>query len=143
MIRSILLIVLAFPFSQNIQSQVTIQDFDDARIYFDGLFDENSTLDDYGNIVIDLGSASAGRYSFRITDVDITMEERPEEPGCADVCPERILLTLSCSKSECIEDPGIDSGLKTESAVIVFYDLGKGKKAFKIFNSLKAFFKNN
>lgn len=128
--------------SLKLNAQIEITDFEDASIYFDGLFRETSKLDDYGNVIIDMGSASAGRVAFRITDVDIEMEEREEEPGCADICPPRILITFKCRKSECVYDP-IMSDSKYNTGVIEFQNLKRGRKAFRYLKELKRFIQNN
>lgn len=119
-------------------AQVTLNDFQDASIYFNGIFENDSKLDEYGNVCIDMGSASAGRLSFRITDVNITMEEKKEEPGCADICPPRIIITFNCRKSKCMTDPTLNNYV-FQSGIIEFIDLKKGKKAFQYLQSLKKF----
>ncbi|WP_283635868.1 hypothetical protein [Aquaticitalea lipolytica] len=126
----------------NSNAQLKLNDFDDAQIYFNGIFDENSQIDDYGNVLIDMGSATAGRYLFRITDVNIKMEERKEEPGCADICPPRVLIHFTCRKSECISDPSFESEYN-QSGVIIFEDTNRGKKAYAFLVALKEFMKNN
>ena len=129
-------------FTLNVNSQMKINDFTDAEIYFRGIFDDSCKMDDYGNVLLDMGSASAGRYSFRITDVKISKEEKAEEPGCADVCPPRILIHFTCKKSECIIDPSFKSELYL-GGTISFEDLKKGNKAFEFLIALQDFIKNN
>ncbi len=136
--KLIFLLLTSISFSAT--AQININDFDDAKIYFDGLFDGQSNLDDYGNTYIDMGSASAGRVFVRITDVDLYQEERKEEPGCADICSPRIIITFKCKKSNCVRDPLINNDFY-ESGVIAFYDIKKGKKAFEYLINLKEFFR--
>lgn len=87
-------------------------------------------MDDYGNVILNMGSASSGRCGFRISDVKITMEEKPEEPGCADICPPRVLIHFECKKSECVYDPVSPTGFY-QTGVIEFLDVKKGKKAYE------------
>lgn len=115
-------------------AQPKFDNFEDAAIYLKGCI--GSEIDDYGNLVIDMGSASAGRYSLRLTDVDLTMEERPEEPGCGDVCPPRILITMTCKRSDCIGDPAMEDW-KQSSGTFVIYDLPRGKKTFNVLKQLQ------
>ena len=126
----------------NSNAQLKLNDFDDAKIYFTGIFEDGSQIDEYGNITIDMGSASAGRLMLRISDVNIKMEERKEEPGCADVCPPRILIHFECRKAECISDPAFNFE-PNQTGVIVFDDLKKGKKTYAYLIALKEFMKNN
>lgn len=134
------LLILAFLFSGSmLTAQNVIRDFDDAQIYFHGLFDETSSLDEYGNLVIDMGAASSGRIQFRISDVAINMEERPEEPGCADICPPRVLITFICKKSECISDPAFMEMDKSEIGVIQILNVNRGKKAYRFLLELQGF----
>lgn len=124
-------------------AQVVLNDFEDASIYFDGLFESPSSLDQYGNIVLDLGSASAGRLKFRISDVNISMEESPEEPGCADICPPRIIISFKCIKSECISDPAFEEMGSYPSSAISIFNIKRGKKAFEYLKALKQFIDKN
>ena len=140
MIKKITLLSLLI--SINSIAQIKINDFDDAKIYFDGIFQEDSQLDDYGNTYINMGSASSGRVYVRITDVNIHMEERKEEPGCADICPPRTIITLKCRKSNCARDP-LSSNDAYESSTIVFDNIKRGKKAFEYLKALKEFFRRN
>ncbi len=128
-------LVMGFLNAQNV-----INDFEDAKIKFHDLFDTPSKLDDYGNTEIDMGSASAGRVKFRIADVIISMEERPEEPGCADICPPRVLITFTCKKSECISDPAFSDFDDHRTGTIQIYDINRGKRAFAFLSELQEFF---
>lgn len=123
-------------------AQVILNDFEDASIYFHGLFESPSSLDEYGNVEIDMGSASSGRMKFRINDVNISMEERPEEPGCADICPPRIIISFKCLKSECISDPALNIGMYSSSAIQIF-NIKRGKKVFEYLKALKQFMGKN
>ena len=134
--------ILTLLVSCSYYGQVKINDFDDAQIYFKGLFPDNSQLDDYGNTYIDMGSASSGRIYFRITDVNIEKEERGEEPGCADICPPRIILSFKCRKSSCLRDPSNVNEIY-KSGNIEFLNTNKGKKAFEYLIALKEYFRKN
>ncbi|MFA5297648.1 MAG: hypothetical protein WC389_05505 [Lutibacter sp.] len=140
--KTITLLAFLTLWISNSNAQLKLNDFDDVKIYFAGIFDDSSQIDDYGNVLIDMGSASAGRLMLRISDVNIRMEERKEEPGCADVCPPRILIHFECRKSECITNPVSASELY-QSGVIEFIDLNKGKKAYGYLIALKDYMKNN
>ena len=119
---------------------MVINDYTEAKIFFQGLFCYESSIDDYGNLALDMGAASAGRCAFRITDVSIRMEEREEEPGCADICPPRVLIYFDCLKSECIFDPVAPEIGKHQSGVITIFDIEKGRKAYEYLIALKTFF---
>lgn len=140
--KTITLLAFLTLWISNCNAQLKLNDFDDAKIYFAGIFEDNSQIDEYGNVIIDMGSASAGRVMLRITDVNIKMEEKKEGPGCADVCPPRILIHFECLKAACIRDPASDFE-PNQSSVIVFDDLKKGKKAYEYLIALKEFMKNN
>lgn len=140
--KTITLLAFLTLWISNCNAQLKLNDFDDAKIYFAGIFEDNSQIDEYGNVIIDMGSASAGSVMLRISDVNIKMEERKEEPGCSDVCPPRILIYFDCRKSECIADPSFVSE-KYQSGVIEFLDINKGKKAFGYLIALKELIKNN
>ena len=118
--------------------------FSDYSIHFRGLFSNNlasASMDEYGNVLIDNGSMSGGRLSCRITDVELSIEERPEEPGCADVCPPRVIIHFDCKKGgKCITDPGLD--IKSHSGVLV-YSVEHGKKAFDFLKDFQRFVLEN
>lgn len=137
--KNLYLIIIFFFFTSALIAQNVIKDFDDAKIYFHGLFEEPSRLDEYGNVEIDMGAASAGRIKFRISDVVISMEERPEEPGCADICPPRILITFTCKKSECISDPAFTEFTKSKTGTIQIHNINRGKKSFRFLKELQKF----
>ncbi len=142
LMKKIILFVLALVWTLNANCQIKLNDFTEASIYFDGLFNEECSLDEYGNVVINMGSASSGRYKFRITDVNITMEKRKEEPGCADVCPERILIQFNCKKTACINDPVYpEADYKGEEGTIALYDLQKGEKTYEYLVELQRLMK--
>ncbi|MGB0431340.1 MAG: hypothetical protein ACPGLV_12770 [Bacteroidia bacterium] len=125
-------------------SATKFQSFNEYSVYFHGLFDNNlgeCSIDQYGNISIDNGSASAGRVSFRIIDVEISKEERPEEPGCADVCPPRTIISFDCKGGgDCVSDPGM--GYKNKGGVLV-YSVERGKMVYDFLIDFKKFVKNN
>lgn len=136
--RIIPLLILFITF--NLVAQTNIKDMNDALVKFDEIFDD-SALYTNGLVTIDMGSASAGRYQFKITDVNISMEERDEEPGCADICPPRILIYFKCARGQCITDPAFASNM-SDSGVIEIYDLAHGRKAYDYLVALKKFMKN-
>ena len=76
--------------------------YSDAAIYLRGAIDAAS--DPSGNITIDMGSASAGRCKFNVNDVALALEMRDEEPGCADICPPRTIITAVCAQGPCSSD---------------------------------------
>ncbi|MCB9234448.1 MAG: hypothetical protein H6581_22530 [Bacteroidia bacterium] len=110
--------------------------FEDAAIYYHGIFDDDK-VDEYGNIEINMGTASTGRLKLNLKDVTIESEERPEERGCADICPPRIIISFICIKGPCISDPALMDMPKNQSGSIVFMDIPKGRKAEKILKELK------
>ena len=139
--KKLYILLLALSTSFYTSAQIKISDFDDAKIYFDGVFNsysEDSGIDEYGNIYIDMGSASSGRHYFRITDVNLSIEEKPEEPGCADICPPRVIISFKCRKSVCLQDPTIQGTGYIEGA-IVFENIARGKKAFEFLKAFREF----
>jgi hypothetical protein len=88
-------------------------------------------IDELGNVEIDMGSASSGRVGFNLGKVHVNYEERPEEPGCADICPPRALLKFKCLNSDCISDPAMPDFDKTGTGVIVIEDLSIARKVFE------------
>src|SRR6185436_16343730 len=68
--------------SRTLDGGTVFGSYEDAAVFLNGLI--GAEADSYGALKIDLGSASAGRYSFRLADVLLSMEERPRERGCAD-----------------------------------------------------------
>jgi hypothetical protein len=123
-------------------AQFKIDNFANAEIYFQGLFNagfEKQYIDEYGNIGINMGSASDGRIYFRITDVKISMEEKPQEPGCADICPPRVIIHFECIKSGCVRDFTNFDMAPTQSGTIVIFDVPKGKKAYEFLMAFQKF----
>lgn len=137
---TILSFILLFTFQT--KAQINVNDFEDAKIYFKGIFENDSQIDEYGNMLIDMGSASSGRLMFRISDVNLKMVEKEEKPGCADICPPKIIIEFECRKSECIVDPA--SNLTNyQSGMIEFTDLKKGKKAYEYLKAFKEYIRKN
>ena len=89
-----------------------------------------------GDFQIDMGTASDGRIKTNLKLVKLTKELRPEEPGCADICPERYLIHFKCKNGKCIGDPMVENML-FDKGVIVFYDIQKGKEFYKKMMELK------
>lgn len=143
MIKITTLLLFCFLTFTTSNAQVVLNDFDDASIYFDGLFGCESSLNEYGDVIINMGSASAGRMKFRITDVNISMEERPGEPGCADICPPRIIISFKCIKSGCISDPAFTEMRASTTSAFAIYNIKRGKKAFEYLKALKVFMAKN
>ena len=142
MTRIITLLLFSFILSSKANSQVVLKDYDDASKRFYNFFENPSNLDKYGNVVIDMGSASAGRVKFNLNDVKLSMVERPEEPGCADICPPSIYINFECVKSKCLSDP-IMNNLLSESGSIQIMNLARGREAFDYLKALKNFMSKN
>lgn len=107
--------------------------------YFFGT--EESDLKKNGQVVLNLGSASSGRYAFNIRNVEFTIETRNEEPGCADICPPRTLLNIKCiEEANCIIDPSFPS-LRQSSAIAELIPMEKGIEAYLFLLKLKEYFK--
>jgi len=127
----------------NSNAQIKIDSFKEAKTYFSNVFSEDSNLDSYGNVKIDMGTANSGRVKFRITDVIVRMEERKEEPGCADICPPRIIIHFDCRSNNCMSDPTMSCKFLYNSGSIVFYDLKLGKVMYEYFLELQNYFIDN
>lgn len=133
--KFILTSTFLFIFTFNISAQ-GIADFDDATIYFSGIFGVTSTLDEYGNVFLDMATSSDTdtQYKFRITDVNITMEESTDTPPI-------VLIDFECRKTECVYDPF--NSPPTQTGSVTFDDVKRGKKAYNFLISLQEFIKNN
>lgn len=118
--------------------QLNYKDYVEAEIIFYGLFGHESSIDEYGNVVLDMGSASTGRVKFRLSDVSIRMEERKEQPGCSDMCPPMIIIHFECLKSNCVTDPAIATE-PSKTGTISMTHLKRGKIAFEFLKSLQVF----
>lgn len=114
------------------EPKTMFDNYDDYAVHFRGLFKHDlgeCSINKHGKISIDNGSMSAGRVEFYIAEVDISMEEKPEEPGCADVCPPRTIISFHCTgRDNCIKDPAMDFEY---SSGILEYGVEHGKKAFE------------
>jgi len=140
--KLIQIIVIVFTINSSVKAQIKIDSFKEATTFFSSIFSEESSLDSYGNLKIDMGSANSGRVEFRITDVNIKMEKRKEEPGCADICPPRILIHFDCKGANCVTDPSFRNKSLYDSGLIVFYNLKMGEVAYKYFIALQQYFIN-
>jgi len=140
--KTLTILALLLIFTIQSKAQINVNDFEDAKIYFNGIFENDSQIDEYGNMLIDMGSASSGRLMFRISDVNLKMEEKAEKPGCADICPAKIVIEFQCRKSECIMDPASNLG-NYQSGMIEFTDLKKGKKAYEYLKAFKEYIRKN
>ncbi|HLW15424.1 MAG TPA: hypothetical protein VKX30_08015 [Flavobacteriaceae bacterium] len=138
MFKKTTLLLLLFTLSTSLLAQIKVDDFEDAKEHFDYFFSEGSTLDEDGNAYIDMGTFSDGRFSVLMTDVDLQMEERGEEPGCADICPPSVFITFNCRESKCLKDPLISDTL-FEASSLVFFDTSRGKKAYEYLRALQDF----
>ncbi|NLN25766.1 MAG: hypothetical protein GX163_09025 [Bacteroidetes bacterium] len=92
----------------------------------------DSTVDIYGNFSIDMGSASSGRVTGNLLDVALDVEHLPERPGCADICPEMIVIHFKCqNNTNCITDPAFRDFFSDEGS-ISFVNIEKGKRIYDL-----------
>lgn len=97
----------------------------------------DSNIDVYGNFSFDMGSASVGRIMGNLKSVYLSIEHLPERPGCADICPEMIIIHFRCYEAEkCLTDPAFkefDNDYKT----ISFSNIETGKKVYNLLQRIK------
>ena len=91
-----------------------------------------------GDFSFDMGSASSGRVSGNLKEVDIVIEYLPERPGCADICPEMAVIYFKCKyNKKCVSDPGFISGGSYSSGSISFQNLKLGSEIFDLLNKIQ------
>lgn len=87
-----------------------------------------------GDFSFDMGSASAGRVSGNLNEVIISIEHKPERPGCADICPPMKIIYFECKNGgKCVTDPAdpeIYGYFKKGS--ISFGNLLNGEKTYEL-----------
>lgn len=85
-----------------------------------------------------MGAASAGRVSGNLKNVILSIEYKPERPGCADICPPMEIIHFNCLNGKnCIEDPAFKNDGKYESGMITFEDLEIGRKTYKLLREIQ------
>lgn len=99
---------------------------------------EIMTLDNYGNFSFDMGSASAGRVSGNLKDIIISIEHKPERPGCADICPPTEIIHFKClNGNKCVKDPAFPKMGSHSQGVISFENLKLGKTTYKLLSEIQ------
>lgn len=97
----------------------------------------DSNIDVYGNFSIDMGSASAGRVMGNLKDVYLSIEHLPERPGCADICPEMVIIHFRCyDGKKCLTDPAFKEFYSDESG-ISFENIKNGKRVYNLLQKIK------
>ncbi len=134
--KSLLTSIILLLFSIGINAQ-SIADFDDATIYLSGIFGVTSTLDEYGNVFLDISgpSGATSQYKFRITDVTFSMQEKTLEPPI-------VIIDFTCRKTECISSDTAFGAPPTQTGTITL-DAKRGKKAYNFLINLQEFIKNS
>ncbi len=96
-------------------------------------------IDNYGNFSFDMGSASAGRVSGNLKDVIISIEHKPERPGCADICPPMEIIHFRCVNGrKCVTDPADPESFGYfNEGVISFDNLKMGRNTYKLLSTIK------
>ena len=94
-------------------------------------------IDRDGDLKLNMGAASAGRVYLNLKDVRLRKEERPEEPGCADVCPPRAIISFDCRKGDCVADPAMPDMGKFNTGAIEM-TIEKGRIVFPLLQSIQA-----
>lgn len=65
-----------------------------------------TSIDSNGYFSFDMGAASVGRVTGNLKEVNVSIQYLPEQPGCADICPEMALIIFKCKFGiECVSDP--------------------------------------
>tara|TARA_A100000171_G_C2139729_1_gene153942 strand:- start:2672 stop:3244 length:573 start_codon:yes stop_codon:yes gene_type:complete len=97
---------------------------------------ENIKVQYNGDFVIDMGSASSGRVAGNLKNLNLSFEHLPERPGCADVCPEMIVIKFDCKlRKKCISEPTM-SDFYSDSGTISIANISVGKKTFELLNRI-------
>lgn len=97
----------------------------------------DSNVGVYGDFSIDLGSASAGRVMGNLRDVYLSIEHLPKRPGCADICPEMIVIHFNCyDGKKCVTDPAFKE-FYSNSGVISFSNIENGKMIYDLLQNIK------
>ncbi len=108
-------------------------------IEFKKLFSGDITtvqLNTKGDFSFDMGSASAGRVSGNLRSVEIIMEHIPERPGCADICPEMILIRFECKNDKnCVTDPAF-SNTYYDSGAISITNIELGRESYRLLRKI-------
>ncbi|MFN4298303.1 MAG: hypothetical protein ACK4EX_01095 [Thermaurantimonas sp.] len=153
-VSMVLFSIQSFPQS-SVSRNEPITNLVQAKRIFNQFFqDQNVSIDDYGNVYLGGGTGGDGHCYFRLTDVDFDLEERPQEPGCADICDERVFFHIKCRRSACIRDPWMENNfyesknsveelieLHPECSTMMFYgDVKAGRAAFEALKRVKEFF---
>lgn len=99
----------------------------------------DADIDKLGNFKFDMGSASAGRVSGKLSEVFISMEILPSRPGCADICPEMAIIHFKCPNNvKCVTDPADPKAYGYfNEGVITFENLEIAKDVYNLLNNIK------
>jgi hypothetical protein len=94
-------------------------------------------IDRDGDLMLNTGAASTGRVYLNLKEVRLRKEERPEEPGCADVCPPRAIITFECRKGDCVADPAmLDMGKFNAGSIELTIE--QGRVVFPLLQSIQS-----
>lgn len=109
------------------QNRTIFGTYEDARIFFNAIVDSTMSVDEKGHFTVDKGSASLGRASCNIRQVEFTSKR---DRG-------HTYLIIRCKGRECITDPSYPD-TKFRKATI---DLGRGRYADKILDTLNQMYR--
>ena len=130
--------------SQELNQQKSIQEFKKRKdlnsdiAIFNNLFTdyESIVVSQNGDFIFDMGSASAGRIAGNLNDLTLRLEHLPERRGCADFCPEMILIHFNCKNGKkCISDPATPN-YSTNSGTISIANIDLGKRSFNLLKKI-------
>ena len=126
------------------QNEIHINSYSNlAEFIIEDNLTEFLSVDEYGNIKYDSGSARFGRYEFRITDVNISKEIKEATlKGCNGPCPQRMFIYATCKFSDCVADSAHDSNYKGESATFVYQDIEFAERFYSFLVELQRFIYN-
>lgn len=121
---------------RTLPSGTVFADYADAAIYLRGLI--NAGSDAYGNLTIDMGSFSAGRCMFNLSDVVLAIEKRDAEPGCSEMCPPRAIISMECSHGPCAADPFMKD-MKHNTCSFTLFDHALGDHVYETLRIMQRF----
>lgn len=97
-----------------------------------------TSIDSNGYFSFDMGAASVGRATGNLKDVNISIKYVPEQPGCADICPEMALILFECKfEKECVSDPS-STEIKNKTRTISLVNLDTASLLYDLLKRIQS-----
>lgn len=140
------LIIFCFSiFTLTAFTQPQFNNFEEANAYiekiigFDGSSNEGIKIHKTGHTIMNMGTACAGRYSFKLQEVKLS--QRIEKSVRCGVNREEFIISFECENDNCILDPLMLEFEPSGSSGINFSDIQKGLKFYNVLVQLQGFLK--